>query len=353
VETCLEEHKVDEDGKATVWVRNTTGNTAGENFFDLDRAKGGASIEFVGEQASLHIRGDRLFVPEGTRIFITEPSWLKDNPSERKRQTEPCPKEVPAFGSPETIYQMAFKQAGLDTITVYHSGNLAEITFKENTTGLIDKIAALEHLVLDHGIQAGQAQQLLKIAARQKGHKKGFMIKHAAAYDTAAYGRQRKPYMGGPRGKQEYAVRTKVQRKGGHPLTTAVDSRNEPILPQQAVEKANEAAASGVKEVFDVSVISGLLDKADTTELRKDYITDMVRGMDKVGRMLFLFYWHRDEFEDRYGTNDLMKLEDTLKNVFESTGDLVLFLKEKTAFSPDSPENLFGNLSEDVATAGE
>jgi hypothetical protein len=46
--------------------------------------------------------------------------------------------------------------------------------------------------------------------------------------------------------------------------------------------------------------------------------------------MLFLFYWHQEEFEDRYGKSDLPELEDSLRNSFEALGDLSLFLKEKT-----------------------
>jgi hypothetical protein len=123
------------------------------------------------------------------------------------------------------------------------------------------------------------------------------------------------------------------------------------MLPGQVVEKATRAASAGIREVFDASVLAGLVEISDISELRKDYLKDMITGMDKVGRMLFIFYWHRDSFEDRYGRDDLQKLEDTLKNVFTSTGDLVLFLKNKTANSPESTESLFGALSEDVGTA--
>ena len=43
-----------------------------------------------------------------------------------------------------------------------------------------------------------------------------------------------------------------------------------------------------------------------------------------------MFYWHNEEFKDRYGKQDLPELEDTLRNSFEILGDLVLFLKQKT-----------------------
>jgi hypothetical protein len=77
----------------------------------------------------------------------------------------------------------------------------------------------------------------------------------------------------------------------------------------------------------------------------------MVKGMDKIGRMLFLFYWHNDEFENRYGKEDMDELEDSLKQAFTINGDLVLYLKEKMAYSPDSSDSLFGAMSEDIGTA--
>ena len=53
-------------------------------------------------------------------------------------------------------------------------------------------------------------------------------------------------------------------------------------------------------------------------------------ALDSLGRLLMNFYWHQEEFEDRYGKSDLPELEDSLRNAFESLGDITLFLKEKT-----------------------
>ena len=58
-------------------------------------------------------------------------------------------------------------------------------------------------------------------------------------------------------------------------------------------------------------------------------------GEDRIGRMLFLFYWHNDKFVDRYGDSEMRELEDVLKNTFKGVGDLVLFLK-KQSIEPDA-----------------
>jgi hypothetical protein len=67
-----------------------------------------------------------------------------------------------------------------------------------------------------------------------------------------------------------------------------------------------------------------------------------MKGMDRIGRILFSFYWHGEEMQDRYGKKDMPELEESLRNAFEAVGDVVLFLKQKTVepfpeegFSPD------------------
>ena len=57
---------------------------------------------------------------------------------------------------------------------------------------------------------------------------------------------------------------------------------------------------------------------------------DMMKGMDRIGRVLFQLYWHREAFEERYGKQHVPELEDMLRNSFEDVGDLVLDLKQKT-----------------------
>jgi hypothetical protein len=60
------------------------------------------------------------------------------------------------------------------------------------------------------------------------------------------------------------------------------------------------------------------------------YLGDLVKGLDRIGRLLFNFYWHNERFAERFGDNEIPELEDSLRNSFEGLGDLVLFLKQKS-----------------------
>ena len=56
----------------------------------------------------------------------------------------------------------------------------------------------------------------------------------------------------------------------------------------------------------------------------------VVVALDRLGRILFIFYWKNEDFAERYGEEDLAEMEDMLRGVFKSYGDLVLKLKEKS-----------------------
>ena len=307
-------------------------------------------LEFVDEGQRLSLQSGVLYIPEGTRYFTYQDSRKADGRADGKPgdcDTQYTPKEL-SLGTSATVRQQIFKSAGIRYLTIYSSGQLAQIEMGGTDTGLVDKVAALRELTLRHGVHAATAQQLLSQAKAAVNNKCAFFIKHASPYDTDSYGDSRVPYMGGPTLRQGPGVEQETQSMDGRPLTGPRDADGT-MLPHHAIQRAMQAAEAGIKEVFDVSVLKGLIDRADISELRRGYISDMVRGMDRVGRLLLLFYWHQDEFEQRYGKDDLQKLEDTLREVFQSQGDLILFLKEKTGYSPDDSGALFGTLSEDVA----
>jgi len=281
-------------------------------------------IEFTGEEGNLSLYGRRLFVPKDARVFLPA-SWDEDKKFN--------------LGNVTQIYSKLVKEASLDSLTIHSSGDNAEIRVNDHSSGLLDKIASIRYLAEGVGLFAGQAQQLLKEAARKDNKQVTYLLKTAAPYDVAAY-EGKAPFMGGPFAKSDQGVKETTSTVGGQ--------KQENMLPEAVINKANTAASTGIKEVFDTAVLEGLVNIADLSELRKDYIKDMIKGMDRVGRMMFLFYWHNEEFEDRYGDEDMGKLEDTLKQVFVSIGDLVLFLKEKIAYAPDNSESVLGSLSEDV-----
>lgn len=109
------------------------------------------------------------------------------------------------------------------------------------------------------------------------------------------------------------------------------DSLQDGALPidEEARRLAEEAAAAGQRHVFDQAAIGGLAKVYDTANVVDSYIPDFMDTIDRLGRILFLFYWKHEDFNQRYGSDDVVQMEDRLRNVFKQLGELTLQLKEK------------------------
>jgi len=101
-----------------------------------------------------------------------------------------------------------------------------------------------------------------------------------------------------------------------------------------AMQQGMEAAQTGRRDVFDVSSLAGLLKTNRSEELLGDYTKVFKLALSHVGRTMFKLYWDRDSFIDRFGEEDMEKLEELLQDVFSNLGDLVLYLSSKD----DRPE---------------
>lgn len=104
----------------------------------------------------------------------------------------------------------------------------------------------------------------------------------------------------------------------------------------EASQLAQDAAKLGQKDVFDKAAIGGLAKVYDTGAVVDSYLPEFMQALDRVGRVLFLYYWKHNDFVSRYGTDDTVEMEDVLKNVFNNLGKLTLDLKSKAVGGGDS-----------------
>lgn len=204
--------------------------------------------------------------------------------------------------------------------------------------------AALSHLVRDHGLREEPSRTLLKLAqARSRsGNAVVCRVKYASPYLTDTGG-PNAPHMDEPPSYQnnmlgydgptsspyeQEQVVPELQASNTDPSVYDMDpqKQDEPM----DVAAVQQAAATGQKEVFDTSVISSMLKAVRDDTMIDRYLPDLTSGMDKLGRLMFMFYWHQDKFAERYGKQDLPELEDSLRNAFEVISDVILFLKQKT-----------------------
>jgi hypothetical protein len=103
-----------------------------------------------------------------------------------------------------------------------------------------------------------------------------------------------------------------------------------PQLPPDVQALAQQAAQTGQGQVFDHGVIGGLSRTYDVSSAVDSYVPELLKAVDRLGRLLFLFYWKNTEFAERYGSKDMTDLEDEMRSVFKNLGDLVLKLRQKS-----------------------
>ena len=102
-------------------------------------------------------------------------------------------------------------------------------------------------------------------------------------------------------------------------------------MTQEVMNLANQAAQTGQKNVFDHSSIAGLVQTYDSSSVIDQFLGTFKKAIDSLGRLLFMFYWKNEDFAERYGSEDLTEMEDGIRGVFKSFGDLYLKLKQKSA----------------------
>jgi hypothetical protein len=207
----------------------------------------------------------------------------------------------------------------------------------------MSKLACLKHLIVQQNFSQEDAEFLIKQARPRKAET--FYVKQAQNQPISGY------FPEPPQG-YEYGIPAPIQypqyelqnlnESMGHNREHYRDNRE---MDGAVRQYAQEAAQTGQKEVLDTAVISGLVDTMDVDDAVDKYLSDLLLGLDRVGRILFMYYWHYDQFKERYGQQDMTELEDNLRNVFKNLGELALFLKQKT-IEPEMAETSEAELTD-------
>ena len=106
-------------------------------------------------------------------------------------------------------------------------------------------------------------------------------------------------------------------------------SQTQPALPQESVDSIMQAAQSGDRDVFDVANISELISRTDIDTPLDQYMADLTTSLDRLGRIYFLILFHGDKFAERFSQEDLPSMEESVRTVFLSLGELILKFKER------------------------
>jgi len=193
-------------------------------------------------------------------------------------------------------------------------------TAMPQTEGM-DKLATVLHLMSKHGVRRDDAETMVKRA--QENRTARFMLKYGADYP------------------QTYAESfgfdsgTGMVTQNPRSEIRIMPKRQTARLDEQTVNAAYQAAKLGKKEFFDTSVLGGMVKLTNIEDKIDEFTGDLMKGMDRAGRLLFLFYLRPEAFIERYGQDDVPEMEDSIRSVFSSIGDLTLFLRKRSVDDND------------------
>lgn len=111
------------------------------------------------------------------------------------------------------------------------------------------------------------------------------------------------------------------------------------LMTMSPEQIAQFASSNNLPNVFEHGVVGSLVQVYDSISMIDKYIPDMEEALDRLGRILFLFYWKPRDFEDAYGADDMTNLENQILSNFKSFGTLVLDILKR------SKKRKLGNVS--------
>jgi len=305
---------------------------------NYDKWRDGVRLHLNGKKgASLRASMGDIFVPEGFKLLKVSKGEDDADVAEDQGACGCGESDPPALQPGNLVDAQLALMNKTAALTVYHNGTEVVI----NKEAGLSPIKALVTLVEHHGLREEAAREILKTAAAKR--KFECRVKYAAPYgapmminDAPGAPSDPGPVMGGET-IMGASVPTQLGIDVGVPVPGMSASQTDrsvynpnTMLDQKDVRSVIDAAQSGQREVFDTAMVGAMLRAVRDDSLVDRYMGELTKGLDKLGRILFMFYWHGDRFAERYGKADMPELEDSLRNAFEMLGDVILFLKQKT-----------------------
>ena len=305
---------------------------------NYDKWRDGVRIHLKGKKgSSLRASMGDIYIPESFKLLKV--SRGEDDVENAEDQAAcGCGESDPPALQPGSLLDanmiLMQKTAAL---VIRHNGTEVRI----NDADPVLEKEALIALVGKHGLREKAAREIIYRAA--KNRKTECRIKYAAPYGPPMMvneGPNAPSDPGAVYGGETIMnsnVPTQMGIDIGMPVADMSASKTDrqiynpnTALDQKTLRSVVDAANSGQREIFDTAMIGSMLRAVRDDTMVDRYMGDLVKGLDKLGRILFMFYWHGDQFADRYGKADMPELEDSLRNAFEMLGDVILFLKQKT-----------------------
>ncbi len=253
------------------------------------------------EATEPRVVGKTLFVPKGFKAYVLKSSGRKER--RPARYDGPGDAEFGLGSWNDVLINLktaADNNGGVALLQMYNDGIGYVPTVNGKRGNSLTKISALRFLIEGQGLGQDDAELIIKEASSRA--KTTYWVKYAygeppmqAQFNEPQYGDEY-----GIRAKMQYPS-LELQNLGANQDAAGANAlyRDDRAVDDDAKNYASTASNMGQKEVLDTSVISGLVKTQDTDTAVDSYIPDLLLGLDRIGRVLFTYYWKTDKFKER------------------------------------------------------
>ena len=266
-------------------------------------------IVLTGKSGALFVKSGILYVPTTAKLvklheYDEAPSWSS---------------------RPSDIVSAALVNGGFETVKVASDGRNWKIDDSNGGTEPSSYAENFKYLMEQVGLREKQASEILELARQQAGRNR--MGEPVSFWCKCAFEDHLDPSNDPWFGVGDDHFLTREAGRLGGPLD------------DKAIERMRKASKTGVKEIVDTQLMSELAKSAYSVDKTQDYLPILSKALDRICRTLVLFYWHNEDFEERYGKQNMPQLEDALKDNIRALGDLIGYLHDKSVKDTDEAED--------------
>lgn len=256
------------------------------------------------------------------------------------REFIPCGKWSPINCASDATFKELIKGAGMEEVKVEPRGNFFVISCRKGTTPELSKVASVAYLMAELDMDESSSFDIMEKAAsgrvkyyyepiqyqeKEAGMRFNNIPEFYAGFDETFNTPSESPE----------SVHVIADTNDPEPSNPRIGDRVKFDGPKglesyNGDSLAQLAGENGQDSLFEHGLVGSLVNTFDSTIMIDKYMSSLEDGLDKLGRIIFLFYWKPNDFSQLYGSDDQSSLENKLVSNFKSYGDLVLELLKKT-----------------------
>lgn len=256
------------------------------------------TIQKMPGSAKLRVHGHVLYVPASAKFYPFDDRYtdsVLDGEDDLKLAT---------FGNAQEVIH---RRGTLKGVKIFHTQgvyNLSDVDGRDVRD--LDKTATAFHLVKDYAVTPEDAEMMVKEASEQPIGQTRYLLKIAVDASFAMA----------------------MEDPGQNPDIRTVETADmNAVINAEDQRKLEAAAATGMKDVVDVSILKALTTDGSTVRLVQEYIPDFFTALDRAARLLYLTR-SGVSMETAYGEGKMDLLESKLRKLVADIGDLIIFLQQ-------------------------